>query len=179
MKIYTKKGDKGITSLLGGEKVSKHHIRIEAYGTLDELNSYIGVLRSYELPKEIATYCIKIQNILFTIGSHLAATKETLSLPALYVEEIDEMEKKIDEMELELPALTSFILPGGNRVVSFCHVARCVCRRAERLCVVVAEHEKIHPVILPYLNRLSDYLFVLSRYLSQHFNVQEVLWKSK
>lgn len=181
MKIYTKKGDEGMTSLIGGTRVSKASLRIDAYGTVDELNSYIGWVR--DLSGEIAdkNLLIDIQDRLFTIGSHLAADpeKSKMKLPELREENITELEKAMDEMESQLPEMKSFVLPGGHQAVSCTHVARCVCRRAERLTVLLNSDVPVNPLIIKYLNRLSDYLFVLSRYLTMKLGAEETPWKAK
>ena len=178
MKVYTKTGDKGETSLIGGVRVSKNHLRIEAYGTVDELNSFIGLVRDYTKDATQSELLYKIQNTLFVIGSNLASVPEAkMEVPNLQEKEIIEMEQAIDTMETELPALKNFILPGGHPAVSHAHVARCVCRRAERHCVGLNAIEEIDASIIPYLNRLSDYLFVLSRYLAKENNAEEVTWK--
>jgi len=177
-KIYTKTGDKGETALLGGTRVPKHHIRIEAYGTVDELNSWIGQIRD-SVQTEFEKELYKIQNYLFTIGSHLATTpsKEVkMSLPDLEDGQIKFLEERIDIMEETLPALTNFVLPGGDASASKIHIARCVCRRAERISVALSSEEDIDQRIVQYLNRLSDYLFVLSRYVLQKNNGTEVIW---
>jgi len=177
-KIYTKTGDKGETALLGGTRVPKHHIRIEAYGTVDELNSWIGQIRD-SVQTEFEEELYKIQNYLFTIGSHLATTpsKEVkMSLPDLEDGQIKFLEERIDIMEETLPALTNFVLPGGDASASKIHIARCVCRRAERISVALSSEEDIDQRIVQYLNRLSDYLFVLSRYVLQKNNGTEVIW---
>jgi len=177
-KIYTKTGDKGETALLGGTRVPKHHIRIEAYGTVDELNSWIGQIRD-SVQTEFEEELYKIQNYLFTIGSHLATTpsKEVkMSLPDLEDGQIKFLEERIDIMEETLPALTNFVLPGGDASASKIHIARCVCRRAERISVALSSEEDIDQSIVQYLNRLSDYLFVLSRYVLQKNNGTEVIW---
>lgn len=177
-KIYTKTGDKGETALLGGTRVPKHHIRIEAYGTVDELNSWIGQIRD-SVQMEFEKELYKIQNYLFTIGSHLATTpsKEVkMSLPDLEDGQIKFLEERIDIMEETLPALTNFVLPGGDASASKIHIARCVCRRAERISVALSSEEDIDQRIVQYLNRLSDYLFVLSRYVLQKNNGTEVIW---
>ena len=178
MKIYTKKGDKGSTSLIGGVKVSKNNERIHAYGTVDELNSFLGVVRdAYKEPvaQEVLN---KIQNNLFTVGSHLAAhpEKNKMKLPDISEEDIVLLEEEIDRMNEILPELTNFILPGGNLASSYCHVARCVCRRAERLTVGLGEHEQVEPLMIKYLNRLSDYLFVLARKISFDAGAEEIKW---
>ena len=177
-KIYTKTGDKGDTALLGGTRVPKNHIRIEAYGTVDELNSWIGNIRD-AVDQEIEKDLYRVQNYLFTVGSHLATTpsKEVkLSIPDLKPEEIIFLEEKIDTMEQTLPALKNFVLPGGDAVASRIHIARCVCRRAERIAVALSSEENIDETIVQYLNRLSDYLFVLSRFVLKQSNGTEVIW---
>ena len=185
MKIYTKTGDKGKTSLFGGTRVPKYELRIEAYGTVDELNSYIGLLRDQKIDKYTSNSLLKIQHELFTIGSMLAtpAAKETLKsgkerldIPKVSLEQILFLEQEIDHMEKKLTPMTHFILPGGHQTVSFCHIARCVCRRAERLAVQLHETEPINEHILSYLNRLSDYLFVLARKLSIDNKAKEIPW---
>ena len=178
MKIYTKKGDKGETSLIGGMRVPKHDLRIESYGTVDELNSYLGVLRDQNIDDKYKAEIIAIQQQLFTIGSHLAVGKEgsSMKLPELKPEHIDSLEKSIDTMDEELPPMRFFVLPGGHQSVSFCHVARCVCRRAERLVVHLSSEEKVDDLILQYLNRLSDYLFTLSRKIALDLNAEEQPW---
>lgn len=179
MKIYTKTGDKGTTALLGGVRVSKAHQRLEAYGTVDELNSYIGLLCDQEVNSSRQDLLRRIQDRLFTIGSNLATspTKEVRDLPDLEEEDIRLLEQSIDGMEEDLPPLKSFILPGGHQAVSFCHIARTVCRRAERNVVALNEHEEVGEIIIRYLNRLSDHLFVLARKMSQELGSQEVSWK--
>ena len=185
MKIYTKTGDKGKTSLFGGTRVPKYELRIEAYGTVDELNSYIGLLRDQKIDKHTSNSLLKIQHELFTIGSMLATPpekkilksgKDRLSIPKISLDEILFLEQEIDRMEKELTPMTHFILPGGHQTVSFCHIARCVCRRAERLAVQLHESEPINEHILSYLNRLSDYLFVLARKLSMDNKAKEIPW---
>jgi cob(I)alamin adenosyltransferase len=177
-KIYTKTGDKGETALLGGTRVPKNHIRIEAYGTVDELNSWLGQIRDC-VSKEHEAEIYKIQNYLFTVGSHLATTPTKdvkMSLPDLKEEEITFLEEKIDSMEKTLPALTNFVLPGGDANASKIHIARCVCRRAERISVALTNEESIDQLIVQYLNRLSDYLFVLSRFVLKSNDGTEVIW---
>ncbi|MFM1745458.1 MAG: hypothetical protein RLZZ630_1395 [Bacteroidota bacterium] len=178
MKIYTKTGDKGQTSLLGGTRVPKHHLRIEAYGTVDELNSWIGLIRDQPIDDHSITSLIEIQDRLFTIGSLLAEDPEgrKMELPPLQEDDVFFLEKEIDRMEEALPSLRSFILPGGNTIVSYAHIARCVCRRCERVVTHLGEESTIDLRILVYINRLSDYLFVLSRYFGQSFNVAETPW---
>jgi cob(I)alamin adenosyltransferase len=178
-KIYTKGGDKGETSLLGGTRVPKYHERIEAYGTLDELNSFIGLLCDHVDDAETKGTLIKIQNNVFVAESHLAADKseDRDRLPLLTDDDILFLENEIDRMNVYLPELISFILPGGHPVVSFCHVARTVCRRAERLTIKLGEKYPVDNIIVRYLNRLSDYFFVLARKFSFDFNAHEILWK--
>ena len=178
MKIYTKTGDKGITALYGGERVLKNHSRINSYGTIDELNSYIGLIRDQDIDLNIKKSLIKIQHDLFTLGSMLATPieKQTLNISIVNKESVTFLEKEIDKMNEELPKMTHFILPGGHSTVSFCHIARTVCRRAERLTVCLKEEENLNPIILIYLNRLSDYLFTLARKLTKDLSVQEIKW---
>jgi len=181
MKIYTKTGDEGTTSLFGGKRVPKFHLRIDAYGTVDELNSYLGLIADQEVNKQRNSFLRGIQEELFTIGSHLAAEpgKDHKFLPPLTIEMVENLELEIDKMDAELPALKSFILPGGHPSVSYCHVGRCVCRRAERLCVDLNQHENISPIIIQYLNRLSDFLFILARKMGQELNIEEIQWRPK
>jgi cob(I)alamin adenosyltransferase len=179
MKIYTKKGDSGETSLIGGTRVPKHHLRIEAYGTVDELNSYLGWLGEQ---KEVAAHkeLLKlIQDKLFVIGSHLANDDSKMKLPEIHEEDIAEMEMSIDKMELDLPPLKNFVLPGGHAVNAMAHIARCVCRRAERNVVHLMENTTVEPLILHFLNRLSDWLFVLSRYVTYSTNSEEIAWNPR
>jgi len=183
MKIYTKTGDSGTTSLIGGTKVSKSHLRIEAYGTVDELNSYVGLCRDL-LTDENSTAVLKeIQDRLFTIGSALACDpeKETkMKIPDLKEADITLLEKGIDQMNDRLPAMKSFILPGGHPSISHLHIARCICRRAERCCVrLESEKNEVDPLIIKYLNRLSDYLFVLARYTGHLRNIDDNPWKPR
>lgn len=181
MKIYTKKGDKGTTSLLGGTRVPKDDLRIDAYGTVDELNSFIGLLRDHVKEAEERGVLKEIQDRLFTMGSSLAAdpAKEKIVKPDLEVQDIAVLEKEIDRMNEALPPMKSFILPGGHPTVSFCHIARCVCRRAERLVVALKHRAEVDPLVLQYLNRLSDYLFVLSRLLAKRFDAEEIPWRPR
>jgi len=183
MKIYTKTGDKGTTSLIGGTKVSKAHLRIEAYGTVDELNSYIGLCKDLLTDKNSNTVLQEVQDRLFTIGSALACDpeKETkMKIPDLKEEDITLLEKEIDKMNETLPPMKSFILPGGHITVSHIHISRCICRRAERCCVrLEAEQNEVEPIIIKYLNRLSDYLFVLARYAGHLLTVAELPWKPR
>jgi len=181
MKVYTKKGDKGTTSLIGGTRVPKHSLRIESYGTVDELNSYIGLIRDQEISAEYKAQLLEIQDRLFTIGSSLAADpeKSKMKLPDLLESDVTFLEETMDAMDAELPEMRFFVLPGGHTTVSFCHVARCVCRRAERITTNLQEHEFVSPLVMQYLNRLSDYLFVLSRKLTQDLKAEEHPWKPR
>lgn len=181
MKIYTKKGDSGTTQLIGGRRVAKSHQRIEAYGTIDELNSYVGLVRDQAIDAESKQTLIEIQDRLFTIGAHLASdpAKKGMQLPSIKTEDVEKLEQEIDEMNETLPEMRSFVLPGGHTTVSFCHLARCVCRRAERLSIDLSEETSQKTLILQYLNRLSDYLFVLSRYLSKELGAEEIPWQPK
>jgi cob(I)alamin adenosyltransferase len=182
-RIYTKTGDKGTTSLIGGTKVPKSHIRIEAYGTVDELNSNIGLLIDQISLDDSKLILREVQDRLFTIGSSLACDpeKETkLKIPDLHEEDILKLEEQIDFMELALPEMKSFIIPGGDIAVSTAHIVRCVCRRAERHCVLMQENKAhIDPLVIKYLNRLSDYLFVLARYIGHQKQVPEIPWKPR
>jgi len=180
-KIYTKTGDKGETSLIGGTRLPKHHVRIEAYGSVDELNSQIGLLRDVAEDKALVDLLISIQDRLFTMGSHLASDpqKSKMKLPVLGNEDVAVLEKAIDAIDALVPPMKSFVLPGGHVYVSYCHIARCVCRRAERAVLRLAENEAVEEIHGRYLNRLSDYLFMLSRYLSHKLNVREIPWVPK
>ena len=215
MRIYTKTGDKGSTSLIGGTKVPKSHLRIESYGTVDELNSFIGLLNdqlasagsqatpssttppstdaAQTLPQhpgsaptlfgDIHPFLREIQDRLFTIGASLACDPEKeskLKIPDLKEEDLTILENAIDQMDAILPPMKSFLLPGGHIAVSTAHVARCVCRRAERSCVRLQEESSyIEPIVIRYLNRLSDYLFMLSRYTGHLLNAPEIPWKPR
>ena len=183
LKIYTKTGDAGKTSLIGGTKVPKSHLRIETYGTVDELNSYIGLVGDMIADVQSKTVLKEIQDRLFTIGSSLACDpdKEPLmKMPDLKETDVELLEKEIDKMNEVLPPMKFFVLPGGNVAVSTIHVVRCVCRRAERLCVNMQEHELfVDPLVIKYINRLSDYLFVLARYTGHLLNVAEIPWKPR
>ena len=180
LKIYTKGGDKGETSLLGGTRVPKYHDRIEAYGTLDELNSFIGLLRDQPMDQHYKKVLLIIQERIFIAESRLAADqKEYLDrLPLISQDDVITLENEIDEMNNGLPELRSFILPGGHPIVSYCHIARTVCRRAERLSIRLKEKFDIDDIVIKYLNRLSDYFFVLGRRFAYDLNVGEVLWKT-
>ena len=178
MKIYTKTGDKGYTSLIGGTRVPKHHLRIESYGTVDELNSYIGLIRDQDISTHAKDVLKHIQDRLFTIGASLAADpeKSKMIIPDLQLADIELLEKEMDEMDEKLPPLKHFILPGGNNAISFCHIARCVCRRAERIVVHLAEESTVDEKVSIYLNRLSDYLFTLARKIGDEHKIPENKW---
>ena len=185
MKIYTKTGDKGTTGLVGGTRLPKHNLRIDCYGTIDELNSYLGLIRDQEISKDHKTTLLEIQNQLFVIGSLLATDPELLKdetkrkplgISFLNPEAITFLETEIDAMNCELPPMTHFILPGGHPTVSFCHIARCICRRAERTISKLSVEQPTQPEVLIYLNRLSDYIFVMARKLSKELKVEEIKW---
>ena len=181
MKIYTKTGDKGTTALFGGKRVSKADLRIETYGTIDELNSYIGLVRDQEVNAKRKNVLVEIQDRLFTIGSILATEpgNTKVKVPALVEADITFLEKEIDAMDSQLPPMKSFVLPGGHQSVSFCHVARTVCRRSERLVIALDAQEKVDVLIVQYLNRLSDYLFMLSRKMTAELGAEETPWKPR
>jgi len=178
MKIYTKTGDKGKTSLLGGKKISKSHLRIEAYGTVDELNSHVGLLAAYTINEPYQAFLLTIQHKLFNLGSLLAVDgkKQPFPLPGVFNEDVESLEQEIDNLTSQLPVLKQFILPGGHREVAFCHIARCVCRRAERCVVRLHETDAVDEILIKYLNRLSDYLFVLARMMTKNLGASEVVW---
>jgi cob(I)alamin adenosyltransferase len=176
-KIYTKTGDDGTTGLFGGARLPKHHIRIDAYGTVDEFNSVIGWLMTFVKDPQTHELLLIIQSRLFTVGSNLASDPDKdMITPDLVDDDIEMIEKAIDKMQSVLPELKHFILPGGSQSVSAAHLARTVCRRAERKCVALAHESVIEPMILLYLNRLSDYFFVLARWLGQVEGVEEIKW---
>lgn len=181
VKIYTKTGDKGTTALFGGKRVPKYHPRLEAYGAVDELGGWIGLLRSKKIKKHHRQVLLEVQNNLMGIAAIFASgSDEVLSkIPKLNESNVAMLEKEIDEMELSLPQLSSLILPGGNTVVSFCHIARTVCRRAERRAWELSAESKVDETALVFLNRLSDYLFVLARKLAQDAKVAETTWNNK
>ncbi|MFK7899271.1 MAG: cob(I)yrinic acid a,c-diamide adenosyltransferase [Cyclobacteriaceae bacterium] len=181
MKIYTKTGDRGETSLYGGKRVSKDHVQIDAYGTVDELNSHIGLLRDHPVLKEHKPVLVEIQDRLFTLGSHLAADpdKPKLKLPPLYEADVTTLEKEIDKMDGQLEPMRAFILPGGNNATSFVHIARCVCRRAERNIITQAAEIPVEELVIQYMNRLSDYLFTLSRWIAKDSQAEEIEWKPR
>ncbi|WP_339922971.1 cob(I)yrinic acid a,c-diamide adenosyltransferase [uncultured Cyclobacterium sp.] len=180
MKIYTKTGDKGNTSLFGGTRVKKSHLRIDAYGTIDELNANIGLLRDQVSNKSISEILYKVQDRLFVIGAILACDpeKKALKLPDIKGEDVYFLESRIDEMEETLSPLKNFIIPGGHPVVSLAHIARTVCRRAERAMVLLSDSSPVDEILLEYINRLSDFLFVLGRQLAKELNVNEITWHS-
>ncbi|MDT0552324.1 cob(I)yrinic acid a,c-diamide adenosyltransferase [Urechidicola vernalis] len=185
MKIYTKTGDKGSTGLYGGTRVSKYDLRIEAYGTIDELNAHLGLLKAQIIDELVLLELLKIQNDLFTLGAMLATPKEKeilksgkerLNIPKITLDDVLLLEASMDQMNESIPEMKYFVLPGGSVLVSNCHIARCVCRRAERISVALSEREEIDPIVLTYQNRLSDYLFVLARKLTYENNIEETPW---
>jgi cob(I)alamin adenosyltransferase len=177
MKIYTRKGDDGKTGLIGGDRVSKHHIRVESYGTVDELNSHLGLVRNFMPDGKAGNLMAEIQDRLFTLGSSLAAAPGSrMILPGLEESDVVALESEIDRMTAVLPELKNFILPGASVPGAYAHVARCVCRRAERLVVSLADSEELDPLIVRYLNRLSDYLFTLARYIDHANGGHEIVW---
>ncbi|SDF09941.1 cob(I)alamin adenosyltransferase [Pricia antarctica] len=185
MKIYTKTGDDGTTGLIGGTRVKKHHIRIESYGTIDELNSWLGLIRDQEIDASIKDVLTKIQKKLFIIGAILATDpekallkngKKRLNIAEVTKADIRFLENEIDKMDASLPQMTHFILPGGHTTVSYCHIARTVCRRAERMCTLLQDNAPFHTTVLQYINRLSDFLFVLARKLSLELQAVEIQW---
>lgn len=181
MKVYTKNGDKGNTQLLGGTNISKDNNRLECYGTIDELNAHIGHIYDQEIDLVSKKIMLKIQNTLFNLGSNIAFDQKAknLIIPHLSENDVEIIEESIDAMEKNLPALTNFILPSGHSTSSLCHIARTVCRRAERSLVRLMTNEKVEEINIKYLNRLSDFLFVLSRYILLLNKKEEVLWQKK
>ncbi len=181
MKIYTKTGDKGETSLFGGKRVPKYDVRINAYGTSDELNSFIGLIRDQQIDAHYKDVLLNIQDKIFVLGATLAADpdKPKLKKPDLLLEDVELLEKEIDKMNEALPEMTHFILPGGHTTVSYCHIARCVCRRCERLVIELTSQTEVEALIIQYLNRLSDYLFVLGRKLAKDLGAEEIKWIPK
>ena len=184
-KLYTKTGDDGTTGLFSGKRVSKHHVRIKAYGTVDELNAWIGLIRNDKIAAETNSFLIKIQNELMVIASQLAddTSEKTSKLSGKIVpiafENVTEIESEIDKINNELPELKNFIIPGGHVLISYTHLARCTCRRAERFITELKGEEEVSNVIIAYINRLSDYLFILARKLSKDFDVEEIKWIAK
>ncbi|GAB3553765.1 cob(I)yrinic acid a,c-diamide adenosyltransferase [Spirosoma fluminis] len=182
MKIYTKTGDKGQTALIGGRRVSKADLRIDTYGTVDELNSWIGLVRDQAVNEGRRELLKEIQDRLFTIGAELATDPEKApkkAIPVIVPDDVTLLERAMDSMDAELPELRAFVLPGGHESVSYCHLARTVCRRAERLVTALNDQSLVDELVLQYLNRLSDYLFVLSRKIAQELTVNEVVWKPR
>ena len=181
MKVYTKKGDSGTTQLIGGTRVPKSSLRIEAYGTVDELNSHIGLIRDQKIEAQYIEQLLEIQDRLFTMGSLLAADPNAskMKLPQIEEADVQHLEQWIDAMDEVLPPMRNFVLPGGHTTVSYCHIARCVCRRAERIAVDLDASAGVAPILLTYLNRLSDYLFVLSRKLTLDLHANEFTWKPR
>ncbi len=188
MKIYTKTGDDGTTALYGGTRVPKHNLRIDSYGTIDELNSYLGLVRDQQIDQNSHNSILQIQDKLFTVGAILATPpekallkngKKRLAISLITPEDLQFLEDEIDKMNNELAPMTHFILPGGHQTVSFCHIARTICRRAERLACALHEIDPLESTTLQYLNRLSDYLFVLARKLSQDLQAKEIKWVPK
>ena len=179
MKVYTKTGDQGITSLFGGARVPKSHIRIEAYGTVDELNSYVGLLKDQPVNQSRKAFLEEIQDKLFTIGAILATEpgNNKVKIPSLAAENVLTLEKAMDDMDESLPEMKNFVLPGGHESVSFCHITRCICRRAERLTIALDEVEPVDIIVIQYLNRLSDYFFVLARKMVVELDVTETPWR--
>lgn len=179
MKIYTKGGDGGETSLFSGGRVAKDHLRVEAYGTVDEMNSHIGVARAFQPAEQVDAWLERVQNQLFQLGSDLATPLDAKAdwIVRIDAEAVQWLEETIDQMTAELAPLQHFILPGGTHAGAHIHVARTVCRRAERLVVSLTQHEAIGDHVLPYLNRLSDWLFTLARYENQLGGVNEAKWR--
>jgi cob(I)alamin adenosyltransferase len=180
-RIYTKTGDKGETSLIGGVRVPKHHLRIESYGTVDELNSYIGLISDELKDKKTYALLFEIQDRLFTVGSVLASDpeKSKMKIPDLHESDITLLENEIDKMDDELPQLKNFILPGGHVAASHIHIARCVCRRAERIVVHLSSESEVPEMVVRYLNRLSDYLFTLARFVVHQSGSEEINWRPR
>ncbi len=179
--VYTKTGDKGTTSLVGGTRVPKTHIRLEAYGTVDELNSNLGLLITYLRDEQDKLFLQQVQDKLFAVGSHLATDQEKTQLKAVSIitpELVETMEHEIDRLDSLLPPLSAFVLPGGSRGAAVCHICRTVCRRAERRILALAEQVEISSELLAYVNRLSDYLFVLSRKINQDEKNDEIFWNN-
>lgn len=179
--VYTKTGDKGTTSLVGGTRVPKTHIRLEAYGTVDELNSHLGLLITYLADERDRTFVQQVQDKLFAVGSHLATDREKTKLHEASIitpQLVETMENEIDWLDEMLPPLSAFVLPGGSRGAAVCHVCRTVCRRAERRILALAEQVEIASELLAYVNRLSDYLFVLSRKINQDEKKEEIFWNN-
>jgi cob(I)alamin adenosyltransferase len=181
MKIYTKTGDAGDTSLFAGGRVRKHHLRVEAYGTVDELNAQLGFAQAFPLPDQARRWLEQVQNTLFVIGSDLATPHDSAAdwLKRLTAEQVAPLETWIDAMDADLPPLKNFILPGGTAGAAALHIARTVCRRAERVAVLLSDEETINPHVITYLNRLSDFLFTLSRWVNLQAGQEETIWKGQ
>lgn len=181
MKIYTKTGDQGTTALFGGKRVSKAELRIDTYGTIDELNSYIGLLRDQPVNTSRKEILVSIQDRLFTIGAILATEpgNTKVKVPSLHEDDIAKLEQEIDLMDGKLEPMRFFVLPGGHQSVSFGHIARTVCRRSERLVIALNNEEGVNPLVIKYLNRLSDYLFVLCRMMTKDLSAEEIPWHPK
>jgi cob(I)alamin adenosyltransferase len=181
VKIYTKTGDSGTTSLLGGARVSKADLRIDAYGTVDELNSFLGLLRDQPVNENRKDILKEIQDRLFTLGAELASEpgKDNIVKPDLMDSDIQLLENEMDAMDEHLAPLKNFILPGGHPSISYAHIARTVCRRAERICIALSEESPVAPIVIQYLNRLSDYFFILGRKMAKELSVEEVKWEPR
>ena len=184
-KLYTKTGDDGNTCLLSGKRVSKHHVRIKAYGTVDELNVWVGMIRNFKIDENSENTLIKIQNELMMMSSQLAddnvskASKLVHTFQSIGLENVEYLEGQIDLINSELPELKNFIIPGGHVIISYTHLARCTCRRAERLITELKQIERVPEIIIAYINRLSDFLFILARKLSKDYDVREIIWSSQ
>ncbi len=177
--VYTKTGDTGTTSLVGGTRVSKTHVRLESYGTIDELNSNLGLLMTYLTDEDDRRFLFRVQNLLFSIGSHLATDQEKMELKQASIitnKHVEEVEREIDRVDGELPSLRAFVIPGGSRGAAVCHVCRTVCRRAERRILALAENNTVSTDVIAYINRISDYLFVLSRKMNISGEIDEIFW---
>jgi ATP:cob(I)alamin adenosyltransferase len=177
--VYTKSGDKGRTSLVGGTRVLKTHVRLEAYGTVDELNSHLGLLITYLKDEQDHRFLLKVQHLLFVIGSNLATDLEKTELKSASIitdKHVQEIEDEIDALDNDLPELQAFVIPGGSRAASVCHICRTVCRRAERRILTLAEEHIVSQEVISFINRLSDYLFVLSRKLNRDEIIDEIFW---
>ena len=181
MKIYTKTGDSGTTSLLGGARVSKANLRIDAYGTVDELNSFLGLLRDQAINENRKDILKEIQDRLFTLGAELASEpgKDNIVKPDLMDSDIQLLENEMDAMDADLAPLKNFILPGGHPSISYAHIARTICRRAERICIALSEESTVAPIVIQYLNRLSDYFFILGRKMAKELSIEEVKWEPR
>lgn len=178
-KVYTRTGDQGTTSLVGGTRISKTDVRLESYGTIDELNSYLGLLQTFLADEADSSFLLKVQNKLFTIGSYLATDQEKIALNAasiIFLSDIETIEHRIDEIDEQLPPINHFVIPGGSREAAVCHICRTICRRAERRILTLDTHCEVDKNVIAYMNRLSDYLFLLSRKLNHNNNHNEIFW---